>query len=193
MNIKNNLRSRETDERIIRTVYQKMVDEHKPLSRITVREICEEAQINRSTFYAHYQDVYDVVERVEKQMSEDLTRRTLETVESASSISDVFVEIFRYVGDYREFYTFYFSEMHTSGVIDLAWELIGDRASTLSYKDLGYKSQKELEYHGEFFISGFTALLRRWLATGCEETPQEMMEILARQYNPNRSMFEWGK
>ena len=37
----------------------------KPLEKITVRELCDRAQINRSTFYAHYQDVYDLADRLE--------------------------------------------------------------------------------------------------------------------------------
>ena len=31
---------------------------HKELERITIKELCEKAQINKSTFYAHYQDIY---------------------------------------------------------------------------------------------------------------------------------------
>ena len=31
----------------------------KPLSRITVKEICEGADVNRSTYYAYYTDPYD--------------------------------------------------------------------------------------------------------------------------------------
>ena len=32
----------------------------KPLERITVRELCEAAGINKSTFYTHYRDIYDL-------------------------------------------------------------------------------------------------------------------------------------
>ena len=73
MNVKNNRLGRETDERIIRAVYAMMTREHRPIGKITVREICERTGVHRSTFYAHYQDVYDLVERVEKSMSRQLT------------------------------------------------------------------------------------------------------------------------
>lgn len=36
----------------------------KPVQNITVREITEHADINRSTFYLHYQDVYDLVTQI---------------------------------------------------------------------------------------------------------------------------------
>lgn len=38
----------------------------KPVQSITVREICERTGINRSTFYNHYTDVYDLLEQIEK-------------------------------------------------------------------------------------------------------------------------------
>ena len=41
----------------------------KPLSRITVKELCERANLNRGTFYAHYADVYDLMEQIESELS----------------------------------------------------------------------------------------------------------------------------
>ena len=32
----------------------------KPLEKITIKELCEKAQINKSTFYSHYKDIYDL-------------------------------------------------------------------------------------------------------------------------------------
>lgn len=37
----------------------------KPLEKITVKELCEKAWINKSTFYAHYTDLYDLSDKVE--------------------------------------------------------------------------------------------------------------------------------
>ncbi len=40
----------------------------KPLSSITVKELCERAGINRGTFYTHYTDVYDLLGQIEAEM-----------------------------------------------------------------------------------------------------------------------------
>lgn len=34
----------------------------KPIEKITVTDIVTEAQINKSTFYAHYRDIYDLMD-----------------------------------------------------------------------------------------------------------------------------------
>ncbi len=36
----------------------------KPLNRITVKEIIDRANVCRTTFYAHYQDIYDLIESI---------------------------------------------------------------------------------------------------------------------------------
>jgi AcrR family transcriptional regulator len=44
----------------------------KSLQNITVKELCESAQVSRGTFYLHYLDIYDLLEKVENEMLEDL-------------------------------------------------------------------------------------------------------------------------
>lgn len=44
----------------------------KPLSRITVKEICEEADINRSTYYVHFTDPYDQLKKLETEIMVDM-------------------------------------------------------------------------------------------------------------------------
>lgn len=39
----------------------------KPISKITVKEICDKAEINRGTFYKHYEDCYDLLEKIESE------------------------------------------------------------------------------------------------------------------------------
>lgn len=40
---------------------------HKPLEKITVKELAENAEINKSTFYLHYHDIYDLSETLERE------------------------------------------------------------------------------------------------------------------------------
>ncbi|MCF2643261.1 TetR/AcrR family transcriptional regulator [Roseburia hominis] len=45
----------------------------KPLARITVKEICEDAGVNRSTYYAHFTDPYDQLKKLESDIMVDMT------------------------------------------------------------------------------------------------------------------------
>ena len=46
--------------------------EKKDISKITIKEICEKADINRSTFYAHYSDQYDLLRKIENKFLADI-------------------------------------------------------------------------------------------------------------------------
>lgn len=53
-------------KRAIRNAFYELIKE-KPLEKITVREIAERAEINKTTFYAHYETVYDLVDQLEQE------------------------------------------------------------------------------------------------------------------------------
>lgn len=44
----------------------------KSLERITVAELCRNADINKSTFYAHYRDIYDLSDQIENSIIQDI-------------------------------------------------------------------------------------------------------------------------
>ena len=55
--------------------------EKKPVNKITVKEVCELAQLNRATFYAHYSDCFALLESIEDELVEAFGR-SLELVKS---------------------------------------------------------------------------------------------------------------
>lgn len=61
--MKTDARVRYTRMRIEQAFYELLAQ--KPVSRITVKELCELAEINRATFYKHYADPFDLLEKQE--------------------------------------------------------------------------------------------------------------------------------
>ena len=44
----------------------------KPLEKITVKELCELAEISKATFYLHYRDIYDLSDTLQQQVITDI-------------------------------------------------------------------------------------------------------------------------
>ena len=42
--------------------------QHKPINKITVKEVCARAEVNRATFYAHFSDCFDLLARMEDEL-----------------------------------------------------------------------------------------------------------------------------
>lgn len=98
MNTPNNKRTLATEECLKNTLISLLKD--KELADITVTELCDTADIERSTFYAHYEDVFALgnacATDIEKQLSE------------APHATDDFAWIFEYIKDHPEVFTVYF-------------------------------------------------------------------------------------
>ena len=86
-------------ERAIRNAFFQLIQE-KPLEKITVKEISELAEINKTTFYAHYDTLYDLAETLER-----------ETIDSVIANLDGFFQLFddprAFVYDMYDMLSFY--------------------------------------------------------------------------------------
>ena len=59
-------RIRKTEEQLVKGLTKLM--KTKSIKDITVRELADEVDINRSTFYLHYKDIFDMVEQIENKL-----------------------------------------------------------------------------------------------------------------------------
>ncbi len=66
MATKNNRRTQIT-RMLLKTSLIELMHE-KPLNQITIKEICEQADLNRSTFYLHYTDQFVLLEDIENEV-----------------------------------------------------------------------------------------------------------------------------
>ncbi len=62
----------QTTKKLLREALMTLLAE-KPLRSITVKELCLRAKLNRGTFYAHYADVYDLLEQIEAEVAAEYT------------------------------------------------------------------------------------------------------------------------
>lgn len=169
MNIKNNKRKKESIEKIEKAFIELL--QKNELNKISVSDICKKTELNRSTFYANFIDIYDLADKVKQHLENDFFK--LYEDEMASKISTYnFLKLFRHIFENQLFYKTYFKLATDSDAI------IGyDKKRAEKYFD-----SKHVEYHIEFFKSGFNAIVRKWLNTDCKESPEEMEQILKNEY-----------
>lgn len=60
-------RSARRSRRLIRQAFEQLLSE-RDFSKITVIDIVARADLNRSTFYAHYPDIYGIVEEIQEEI-----------------------------------------------------------------------------------------------------------------------------
>ena len=67
---------------------------HKELEKITIKELCEKAQINKSTFYSHYQDIYDLSDTLETEVVSSIMENLNHPEKILENAADLSRELF---------------------------------------------------------------------------------------------------
>lgn len=84
MNTKNNQRTR-LSKILLKNALMDLLSEKGSVTKISVRELCERANLNRSTFYAHYSEPKELLEEVEAELL-DATREHLQKIGAENDI-----------------------------------------------------------------------------------------------------------
>ena len=172
MNTPNNKRRRNSRRRMESTFVQLL--QSRELEAITVTDICKAAGVNRTTFYANYQDIFALAEAIRESLMQDVLELYRE--ESARNYDTAFLTLFRHVQENQLFYKTYFKLTREENFSYMGFDLQG---AVDYYENLHIP---HLDYHITFFQSGFNAILKKWLYAGCKESPEEMAAILAAEY-----------
>lgn len=169
MNTPNNKR-RQDSRRRIETALVRLL-QNKELAQVSVKEICAAAEVNRTTFYANYMDIYDLAEAVQKSMEETVLGLYHEEQGQAIRTHD-FTKLIYHIKENPVFYKTYFKLN------------VGDKLRFAAYdiKDAAAYYDRHIDYHIEFFRHGFNAVIKMWLGRDCAESPEEILEILRSEY-----------
>lgn len=170
MNTQNNKRKKYSQEKIEKTFVEMI--QTKDLNEITVMDICKNANLNRSTFYSNYLDIYDLAERIREKLENDVFNLYKE-VDDRKYNNDNFLKLFYHIKENQIFYKTYF-------------KLEFDKNSIITYYNYDqaseYYNDKYIDYHIAFFKAGLNAIIQKWLNGGCVESPEELMEIINSEY-----------
>lgn len=79
-------------EEAIRAAFFSMLEEI-PVHKITVSELCRRANINRGTFYLHYQDCYDLMEALSLEIARRLTPHVQDICRDRGNLRDSILSI----------------------------------------------------------------------------------------------------
>lgn len=169
MNIKNNKRRRESQEKIEKAFVELL--QTRQIKDITVSDLIKVTGLNRSTFYANYLDIFDLADKTREKLEKDFSNLFAD-YDYFNEHSGA-LKMFRHIKENQLFYQTYF-------------KLCYDDKHLISTYDPKQAEQEHisenLKYHIEFFRNGLNAIIKLWLAGGCKESPEEMAEVLKKEY-----------
>lgn len=152
--------------------------QENPLSAITVKGICELADINRSTFYAHYRDQFDLLETIENDiitdMKEYLLNFNVRKKEDALRMTEKLIEYFQAKHEELEILLKVRGESQFERkVMEVARHLIMH-----GWNEVEHLGENWSTYISTFIVSGSVQVIKMWLLDGMKESPKDMAILI---------------
>lgn len=180
------MRSKKDDRRV---KYTKMVLkesfikllEKKDISQLTIKEICAEADINRATFYTHYNDQYDLLRKIEDELLDNINTYLKEFDFKKSNMDAVLPaeKIFDYIKENARLCKLLLSEQGDFSFQKKVMVLVYEKIITqLTINNT--ITREDAEYVYSFTITGCVGIVQKWFDDGMIKTPRFMAEMVVR-------------
>ena len=139
----------------------------KPFEQIKVSDICNEALINRSTFYDHYADKYDLLEEYINSLKDSLTEEITKENNIEKNTKEYYIEIIKLL------------LLHIQKKRDTYIAImINNRNSINQINDKKISKNIPNEIIIRFYIGGVTNICFEWLMYGNKYTKEDIINYI---------------
>lgn len=150
-------RIKKTEEQILEGTLRLL--QNQKMDDLTVKEICNEANVSRSTFYLHYTEPKDIIEQLYNDVAITLTN-ILDNFDLGSpdiKHRDFLTAIFEELDMYKKYFVVLLTTGYHSNFRRRLKKILEDKV--LSDNAYRFKSTLEIEYQISFMISGLVECL----------------------------------
>lgn len=169
-----NEKSMDRRSRMTRTILKQSLIElmkTKPLHEISIKKICETADINRSTFYHHYDSPYALYEDIVDEVLLTMLIITKKHRYSDNRLLKILQESLTYIENNQDLFLVILSENGNIG--------IGEKLSKNFEKFIDTQMHSDFSvYCSQFITAGLTSIVWRWLNTENRRPPKDLAVVI---------------
>lgn len=174
-------RSAVRSRNLIKKAIAKLIHE-KDINKITISDVIREADISRGTFYAHYPDIYSVIEQIQVEELNNLAKLVDDFYLDDKNLGDfkVFIEaICKHLASDKDYYALLTNSNIFITFIDRVKKIYFDRISAFLIDNDHIKDAAKAEAYMTFVTSGSRDVIISWLTGDIEATTEEISNTLA--------------
>lgn len=163
--------------------------EEKPFEYITVSEICKRADVNRSTFYLHYENTVDLLDETARFLLDNfmsyfnvdvkniICKFNESSLDELVFISNEYLHPYlSYVKENKRVFSTVLAHSVSFGFNEIFQRLYENIFNPILER-FNYPSA-DRKYAMMFYLNGITAIVTEWLKDGCEKTIEEVSQIV---------------
>lgn len=149
----------------------------KPVYQITVSELCDTAELNRSTFYKYYGNVQDILQEL-KDETLFKSSQCMQEMETAGVINGE-EPLCRLLYDIKENREIYRLLLDNSINEDFPVEMLKETVNFFKLKVGSALNSNQLsDYIFKYVISGCISVIQNWVSGPMTETPEEISRLI---------------
>ena len=169
---------------LLRTALIELMQE-KPFHKITVKEICERADLNRATFYLHYTDQNQLLDEVINSLVNGMTEY-LSTYKGEYDRVTFLSRLLEYIKDNSELYRTLMSNDINGGTRD---KIIRDVLGNIKNDLPVFGSSTENKYFYTYFIDGTASVILKWINSNFDLSCNELAKLIGRLHTDSRTKW----
>lgn len=149
----------------------------KSIQSITVRELCEKADIHRSTFYANFKDVYDLYAHTEDEIIREISDFFM--TDYAFKPNEFFIVLLDYVNKNRKLSRLFFGGNISTAFYERLTGLF--KKSCIECWSEEYDVSEvsgEMDFCVQFVLSGSLGAIAKWVSDDFQYPPEKLAAIL---------------
>lgn len=153
--------------------------QEKSIKEITVKELVEEVDINRSTFYLHYTDIYQMLDSIESELMDEITAAMqslpADPINDGSSFPFI-TDMFYFLSKNQDICNALLGPNGDMAFVTKIERLIAETILE-RLNDRFPKEIKDITYAYAFCLTGCVGMVKTWLASTQQDTPEHMAKI----------------
>lgn len=174
-----------TSKKVLTTMQQTkeafmQLSAEKTIDKISIKELTMRAGINRSTFYAHFRDIYDLKDQVIADFAATLEEKIIPIVIDITYGTNLMDSSFNILDIYNQNMSLFKAFLITNrdeqlidGLKDVAYNSLLQR-----FQEADITAPQNMEYIMDYMIAGQLAILARWVKEGCNISSKELVELI---------------
>lgn len=152
----------------------------KDFIEINVSEVCMIAKIHRTTFYAYYSNLFELLEDAKNQAIEEFKKENNnEPLRFDNFKNQIFLNYLLFVKNHAPLFKAYFKNS-SAFKADEDFNTLFNQELLPKAKDRYNNDYTMIYYTTRFFIDGFFSVIKEWMKNNFKESPEEIAKIISR-------------
>lgn len=178
---KSDLRVKKTYKLLTTSLFELL--EKKPFEDITVIDICENAMVNRGTFYKHFEDKYHLLSFCIREIQKEFNEQSI-IGNSLDNPKEYYVNVMKNALDYicenRKMMLLIITGAGGNAVLDIFHQLLAEdiKQKITAIEQLGSVISIPIPFIAEFYTGALISSIKWWIISDTPYTKENIAEYL---------------